>query len=214
VNVVLAAIIKLIEVSTLDVGPLHVHSLGLLVLVWIGPKNFAETSWLARDCCILGRARAAMRGRMTGATTKRHKLFGWATSSREATTPVWRDDRGAVAVEFAILFPVVMLLLVGFFEFGFAMTEKMQLVHVVQVAAELEAAVDAANSRGNGLAWAQSQLPPPTSFVSTNPTPPCPPGTLGAQITGQWPVSLIMFTTLTLQAYAQACWPTPPATTP
>jgi hypothetical protein len=29
-------------------------------------------------------------------------------------------------------------LLVGFFEFGVAMTEKMQLVHVVQVAAELE----------------------------------------------------------------------------
>jgi hypothetical protein len=130
------------------------------------------------------------------------QVLGAATTSRGRL-----GDRGAVAVEFAILFPVLMLLVVGFFEFGVAMTEKMQLVHVVQVAAELEAA-----GPGNGLAWARSQLPPPTSFFA-NPPPPCPPGTQGAQITGQWPVSLIAFSTLTLSTYANACWPIPPPPT-
>jgi hypothetical protein len=106
----------------------------------------------------------------------------------------------------------MLLLLVGFFEFGVAMTEKMQLVHVVQVAAELEAA---GSSPGNGLAWARLQLPPPTSFSANPAPPPCPPGTQGAQITGQWPVNLIWFSTLTLSTYANACWPiTPPPTTP
>ena len=107
------------------------------------------------------------------------------------------EDCGAVAVEFAVIFPVLMLMILGTFEFGVAMTEKMQLVHVVQVAAELEAAGKAAGSPGTGLAWAKSQLPPPTSFFA-NPAPPCPPGTQGAQITGQWPVSLIAFSSLTL----------------
>jgi hypothetical protein len=141
---------------------------------------------------------------MTGGHDGTPQALGAATTSRGGS-----GDRGAVAVEFAILFPVLMLLLVGFFEFGVAMTEKMQLVHVVQVAAELEAA----GSPGTGLAWARSQLPPPTSFAA-NPAPPCPPGTQGAQIAGQWPVSLIAFSSLTLSTYANACWPIPPTPPP
>ena len=118
------------------------------------------------------------------------------------------EDRGAVAAEFTVIFPVLLLIILGIFEFGVAMTEKMRLVHVVQVAAELEAA-----GPGTGLAWARSQLPPPTSFF-VNPAPPCPPGTQGAQITGQWPVSLIAFSTLTLSTYANACWPIPATPSP
>jgi hypothetical protein len=145
---------------------------------------------------------------MTGGHDVTPKALGAATTSRGGL-----GDRGAVAVEFAVIFPVVMLLLVGFFEFGVAMTEKMQLVHVVQVAAELEAAGDATGSPGTGLAWARSQLPPPTSFIA-NPAPPCPQGTQGAQIAGQWPVSLIAFSSLTLSTYANACWPIPPTPPP
>jgi len=139
---------------------------------------------------------------MTGGHDVTPQALGASTSSRGGL-----GDRGAVAVEFAVIFPVVMLLLVGFFEFGVAMTEKMQLVHVVQVAAELEAA----GSPGTGLTWARSQLPSPASFAA-NPAPPtCPPS---AQITGQWPVSLIAFSSLTLQTYANACWPIPPTPPP
>lgn len=36
------------------------------------------------------------------------------------------DDRGAVAVEFALITPVLMLLLVAFIDFGLAFREKMQ----------------------------------------------------------------------------------------
>ena len=142
---------------------------------------------------------------MTGGHDGRPQALGAATTSRGVL-----GDRGAVAVEFALLFPALLLLVVGFFEFGVAMTEKMQLVHVVQVAAELEAA----GSPGTGLAWARSQLPSPASFAANPAPPPCPPGTQGAQITGQWPVSLIAFSTLTLSTYANACWPIPPTPTP
>jgi hypothetical protein len=56
---------------------------------------------------------------MTGGHDGTPQALGAATTSRGGF-----GDRGAVAVEFAILFPVLMLLLVGFFEFGVAMTEK------------------------------------------------------------------------------------------
>jgi hypothetical protein len=140
------------------------------------------------------------------------QALGTATTSRGGL-----GDRGAVAVEFAVLFPVVLLMLVGIFDVGVARIEKMELTYVVQGAAQLEAAGSAAGSPGTGLAWATSQLAPPVSFTANPSPPPCPPGTQSAQITGQWPVSMVgVLPTLTLSASAQACWPITPAppTTP
>jgi Flp pilus assembly protein TadG len=135
---------------------------------------------------------------MTGATTKRHKLFGLATTSRRTANPVRLGDHGAVAVEFALIFPAVMLLIGGIFGLGVVMIEDLQLTFVVQGAAKVEAA-----QAKTGVAWAYSQLGPPASFTAANPTP-C--GTVpGAQITGTWPISLGIFPSLTLSA--QYCWP-------
>jgi len=101
-------------------------------------------------------------------------------------------DRGAVAIEFALVFPVLMLMFAGVFGVGAVMIQYMQLYYVVQGAAQKEA------KTGSGAPWASSQLPS-AAFVA-NPTAPC-----GAQITGHWPVSLGVLPTLTLSA--QACWP-------
>jgi Flp pilus assembly protein TadG len=113
---------------------------------------------------------------------------------RSAVRLFWLVDRGAVAVEFALLFPAQLLMFAGTFGVGAVMIESTQLNYVVQGAARVEAA-----NPGTGVAWASTQLAPPAAFVA-NPTAPC-----GAQIAGQWPVSLGVFPTLTLSA--QACWP-------
>ena len=104
-------------------------------------------------------------------------------------------DRGAVAVEFALLLPAQVLLFAGIFGIGVAMIDQAQLNYVVEGAAKVEAA-----SPGTGVAWAIAQLPYPAVFVASA-TAPC-----GAQVMGQWPISLGVFPTLTLSA--QACWPT------
>jgi hypothetical protein len=145
---------------------------------------------------------------MTGGHDVTPQTLGTATTSRGGL-----GDRGAVAVEFALVLPVVLLLLVGIFDLGVAMIEKMELTYVVQGAAQMEAA-----NANHGAPWAQSQLPSPASFAATNPAPLCDPSDSSvqyAQITGRWPVSLTVFSTLTLQA--QACWPItppPPTTSP
>jgi Flp pilus assembly protein TadG len=95
---------------------------------------------------------------------------------------------GAVAVEFAIIFPVLMLMLTGIFGLGVVMIEDMQLAFVVERAAT--AATPAA-----GVAWATTQLGPPASFTGAN-------ATCGKLITGQWPISLGIFPSLTLSQTA------------
>jgi Flp pilus assembly protein TadG len=108
------------------------------------------------------------------------------------------EDRGAVAVEFAVIFPVLLLMLAGIFGLGVVMIQDLQLTFVVQGAAKVEAA-----QANTGVAWAHSQLDAPASFKAANPTP-C--GAVpGAQITGTWPISLGIFPSLTLSA--QYCWP-------
>jgi hypothetical protein len=127
---------------------------------------------------------------MMGATTERRKFPGTATSSRGAAKPVHLGDRGAVAVEFALIFPAVLLMFAGIFGIGVVMIQDMQLTFVVQGAAKAES-----EKSGTGAPWASSQLPEAT--FSATPTPPC--------VTGQWPVTLGVFPTVTL--LASACWP-------
>jgi hypothetical protein len=108
---------------------------------------------------------------MTDTKTKRHRLFG----------PVRLDDRGAIAVEFAILFPIVLLMIVGVFETGVLMAQYLQL----QFTTESEAKVEA-KAPGTGVGWASLQLPSPVTFVASAPTPTC-----AGLVTGTWQVSLV-----------------------
>jgi len=117
--------------------------------------------------------------------------------------PARLEDRGAVAFEFALVFPVQLLLFAGIFGIGVAMIQKEQLNYVVQGAAQVEAAYGVV--AGAGVTWASTQLPPPAAFLAT--TAPC-----GAQISGQWPISLGLLPSLTLSA--QACSPIKPPTQP
>ena len=129
-----------------------------------------------------------MRGReppYDGATTKRRKLFGLAKPRR-------LGDRGAVAVEFALIFPVQLLMFAGIFGIGVVMIQDMQLTFVVEGPAK---AAQPPGDVGKALAWAQSQLPAAT--FSATPMPPC--------VIGEWPISLGVFPTLTMSA--SACWP-------
>jgi TadE-like protein len=121
-----------------------------------------------------------------------------------AATPSRLGDHGAVAFEFALIFPVLLLMLAGIFGIGVVMIEYMQLTFVAQQAANVEAA-----NLGTGLGaqWATGQLGQQgASFTYVDPTPLCP-GTKGAQVTGMWPISLGIFPSLTLQQTAIACLP-------
>ena len=73
-------------------------------------------------------------------------------------------DHGAVAIEFSLIFPVMLLMFAGIFGMGVVMIEDMQLTFVVQGAAKLEAA-----KAGTGVPWANAQLSPPASFTARQP---------------------------------------------
>jgi hypothetical protein len=57
-----------------------------------------------------------------------------------AATPSRLGDHGAVAFEFALIFPVLLLMFAGIFGIGVVMIEDMQLTFVAQQAANVEAA--------------------------------------------------------------------------
>jgi Flp pilus assembly protein TadG len=129
------------------------------------------------------------------------RLFG-RLRAFGAETPSVLGDRGAVAVEFAVVFPVLLLMLVGIFGVGVVMIQDMELNFVVENAAMLQAA------GGNGMAYATAQLAPPVSFTFSQ-SASCGVGVSAAQVTGTWPVSLGVLDTvpLTLSATATACPP-------
>jgi hypothetical protein len=128
------------------------------------------------------------------------KLLGHCWRGMRWVRRRWRDDRGAVAVEFAVVFPIQLLLIVGTFAVAVIMIQYQQLNFVVQGAAQAEA-----QAPGNGVAFASSQIPA-AQFTPTL-VPPKPPVPSIACITGQWPVDTILWQTLTLSA--RACSPTP-----
>jgi hypothetical protein len=137
---------------------------------------------------------------MTGGNDRTPQALGAATTSRGGL-----GDRGAVAVEFALVFPVLLLMFVGVFSVGAVMIQEMQLTYVVQGAAQVGAEAKTP-APGPGVAWAHPLLP---SVTFSGNLADC-----GVQITGQWPVSFGVFPTLMLSQ--TACWPIlpPPPTTP
>ena len=116
-------------------------------------------------------------------TGKTLRLFG-RLRAFGAGIPSVLEDRGAVAVEFALIFPVLLLMFTGIFGMGVVMIEDMQLNFVVE-----RAATKPANT---GAVWASTQLGPPASFTTAD----------AGCITGTWPISLGIFPSLTLSAFA------------
>ena len=134
--------------------------------------------------------------RRTGNTPR---LFG-RLRAFVAETPSRLGDRGAVAVEFALITFPMLLLLGGIFGVGLVMTQYMQLNFIVENAAKVEV-----NTPGTGVAWATTQLAsPPVSFTA-NASSCGGTGVQAAQATGRWPVSMGIFDAVTVTLSAQAC---------
>jgi Flp pilus assembly protein TadG len=123
------------------------------------------------------------------------RVFGAATPSR-------LGDRGAVAFEFALIFPVLLLMFAGIFGIGVVMVEDMQLAFVAQQAANIEAHL----GTGLGAQWATGQLGQQGASFTWFDQASCPAPTKGAQVTGTWPISLGIFPSLTLQQTFTACF--------
>jgi hypothetical protein len=125
-------------------------------------------------------------------------LFGRRLRAFGAETLSMLGDRGAVAVEFAIIAPVMLLMILGLFGVGVVMIEYMELHFVVQNAAYAQV------TSGNGMDYATGQLPSPPVLFTVNPVSSC---TGGQQVNGTWPVSFGIFdaVTWTLSASAIAC---------
>jgi Flp pilus assembly protein TadG len=126
--------------------------------------------------------------------------------NRDRIRTFWLADRGAIAVEFAWIFPVLMLIIFGIFEMGELILDQMQISYVAQGAAQLGALSTPAGP-DRGLAWARPLLPSVTFSGST--------AACGVVITGQLPVDFGILGVLSLSQ--SACWPIPPtspSTTP
>jgi hypothetical protein len=108
-------------------------------------------------------------------------------------------DRGAVGVEFALVFPWLLLMIWGIFEVGELILQEMQITYVVQGAAKVAAD---AKTPDPGVAWARPLLPGVTFFGNLDPT-------CGVRITGQLPVTFGVLGQLTLSQ--TACWPISPS---
>ena len=60
-------------------------------------------------------------------TESRHRILSVAAPRRRFTGALKADQRGNATVELAIVLPVALLVLVGIFDFGFAIFEEMSL---------------------------------------------------------------------------------------
>jgi len=104
----------------------------------------------------------------------------------------WRDERGAVLVEFAIIAPIMVLMAVGILDVGTAILQSMSLAFVTQGAAKAES-----QSPGTGVAWASSQLPAGSFTASTT--------ACGARVSGTVAVQTVIVPVGSVSAVA--CWP-------
>lgn len=83
---------------------------------------------------------------------------GWATRARAKGVCMpskHRSDRGAALVEFALILPVFVMLLLGLITGGFALNEKQQLTHATREGARYAATVPTTQTWASGT-WASN----------------------------------------------------------
>ena len=67
-----------------------------------------------------------------------------------------REESGAALVEFALLLPVFMALILGMFSGGIAYNQKLDLTHATREGARYGATVAVTNQFANGQSWASN----------------------------------------------------------
>jgi len=65
-------------------------------------------------------------------------------------------ERGAVLVEFAFVFPLLVMLIMGMVSAGSAYNQKLQITHAVREGARFAATVSPSQSFANGESWARN----------------------------------------------------------
>jgi len=93
----------------------------------------------------------------------------------------WRDDRGAAAVEFAIIAPVLILLLIGIVEYGLVFNTQLQLTGAAREAArEMAVTGDPSQARSAALGSVAALSPALTAGDVTFSSATC---TAGSEVT-------------------------------
>ncbi|MFI7482200.1 TadE/TadG family type IV pilus assembly protein [Kocuria sp. M1R5S2] len=101
----------------------------------------------------------------------------------------WRSERGAAAVEFALVLPILLTLVLGTIEFGRAYNVQISLTHAArETVRSMAISNNWPNAVSRGRAAAPSLVPADMQF-SANPTN-CTPGTM-IQVTVKYPLNTI-----------------------
>ncbi|WP_334405001.1 TadE/TadG family type IV pilus assembly protein [Bradyrhizobium sp. AZCC 2289] len=123
---------------------------------------------------------------------------------------IWRDERGATALEFAILAPVFFLLIFGIIAFGLLCWTQVGLQHGAEMAARCASINTTLCPNDNSTAitnYARQQAfglsLPASTFTYPTPRPPC-----GNQVRATYTVVFPNILNLSpLMLTAQACFP-------
>src|SRR5688572_19339077 len=78
---------------------------------------------------------------------------GWSNQPRRTRRA--NGDRGVALVEFALVFPILAMLLVGTITGGFALNQKQQVTHATREGARYAASISPTQSFSNGT-WAEN----------------------------------------------------------
>jgi Flp pilus assembly protein TadG len=126
---------------------------------------------------------------------------------RRAARALWRGDGGNTIVEFAYIFPVLMTMLFGVFEFGRLLYTQSVLSYAVQEAARCGSVdINSCGSASATQSYAVSRASPLTfaTSVFTVSKPNC-----GSQVSASYPFNFIVPRLLpyTITLSARACVP-------
>jgi Flp pilus assembly protein TadG len=125
---------------------------------------------------------------------------------------LYRCCRGSVAVEFAILAPVMVLLFVGGAEVGLAEIQALRLTFIAEVAARCSGVKNSLCTSGSATeAWAAAQMPGITA-ENFKVTPTDDSTCNGTVVTASLVYRSMVLPTFTINAWS--CYPSAPASSP